>query len=206
MALNVLGKDEKIGITLWWQRKENTNRIHLQCRRPGFNPWVRKIPWRRERLPILVFWPGEFHGLYSPWGYKELDTTERLSLFRVLIGVCSAIYHKHFTSMWKPLWATCITMEQGGYSAISIHTCLSCFSLLLSLSFLFSVKSKAFIIFHYLPSSSGLLKLPCSCFIPMPLLMWLHWGFLFLPSVFSRSTVFVLCQLYNSTSFHFQVS
>ena len=28
-------------------------------------PWVGKIPWRRERLPIPVFWPGEFHGLYS---------------------------------------------------------------------------------------------------------------------------------------------
>ena len=27
-----------------------------------------------------VFWPGEFHGLYSPWGHKELDMTERLSL------------------------------------------------------------------------------------------------------------------------------
>ena len=38
--------------------------------------WVRKIPWRRERLPTPVFWPGEFHGLYSPWGHKELDTTE----------------------------------------------------------------------------------------------------------------------------------
>ena len=53
----------------------------LQCRRPGFSPWVRKIPWRRERLPIPVFWPGEFHGMYSPWGHKESDTTERLSLF-----------------------------------------------------------------------------------------------------------------------------
>ena len=28
--------------------------------RPGFDPWVRKIPWRRERLPTPVFWPGEF--------------------------------------------------------------------------------------------------------------------------------------------------
>ena len=36
--------------------------------------------WRRERLPSPVFWPGEFHGLYSPWGPKELDTTERRSL------------------------------------------------------------------------------------------------------------------------------
>ena len=35
--------------------------------------------WRRERLPTPVFWPGEFHGLYSPWGHKELDMTEQLS-------------------------------------------------------------------------------------------------------------------------------
>ena len=45
----------------------------------GFDPWVGKIPWRRERLPTPVFWPGEFHGLYSPWGHKELDTTKQLS-------------------------------------------------------------------------------------------------------------------------------
>ena len=32
------------------------------------DPWVGKIPWRRERLPTLVFWPGEFCGLYNPWG------------------------------------------------------------------------------------------------------------------------------------------
>ena len=42
----------------------------------GFDPWVGKITWRRERLPTPVFWPGEFHGLYSPWGHKQLDTTE----------------------------------------------------------------------------------------------------------------------------------
>ena len=42
--------------------------------------WVGKIPWRRERLPTPLFWPGEFHVLYSPWGLKESDTTECLSL------------------------------------------------------------------------------------------------------------------------------
>ena len=41
--------------------------------KPGFNPWVGKIPWRREQLPTPVFWPGEFHGLHSPWDCKELD-------------------------------------------------------------------------------------------------------------------------------------
>ena len=52
---------------------------------PGFDPWVGKIPWRRARLPTPVFWPGEFHGLYSPWGHKELDSTELLS-FHFLLG------------------------------------------------------------------------------------------------------------------------
>ena len=37
------------------------------------------IPWRRERLPTPVFWPGEFHELYIPWGCKESDITEQLS-------------------------------------------------------------------------------------------------------------------------------
>ena len=39
-----------------------------------------KDPLEKGQLPTPVFWPGEFHGLYSPWGRKESDTTERLSL------------------------------------------------------------------------------------------------------------------------------
>ena len=45
-----------------------------------FDSWVGKIHWRRDRLLTPVFWPGDFHGLYSPWGHKELGLTERLSL------------------------------------------------------------------------------------------------------------------------------
>ena len=46
---------------------------------------VRKIFWRREWLPTPVFLPGEFHGQrnlagYNPWGGKESDTTEKLTL------------------------------------------------------------------------------------------------------------------------------
>ena len=47
---------------------------------PGLHPWVGKTPWRRERLPTPLFWPVEFHGLYSPRGHKESDTTLWLSL------------------------------------------------------------------------------------------------------------------------------
>ena len=48
--------------------------------RPGFAPWAGKVAWRRERPPTPVFWPREFHGLYRPWGHKESDMTEQLSL------------------------------------------------------------------------------------------------------------------------------
>ena len=48
--------------------------------RPGFDPCTGMIPWRREQLPTPVFWAGEFHGLYYPWGCKETDRTEQLSV------------------------------------------------------------------------------------------------------------------------------
>ena len=59
----------------------------LQCGRPGFDPWVRKIPWRRIWQPTPVCLPGKSHEPrslvgYSPWGCKESDTTERLTLGR----------------------------------------------------------------------------------------------------------------------------
>ena len=57
-----------------------------QCRRPGFDPWVRKIPWRRAWQPTPAFLPRESHGQrsltgYNPWGHKELDMTEWLTFF-----------------------------------------------------------------------------------------------------------------------------
>ena len=42
-------------------------------------PWVGKILWRRERLPTPVFWLGEFHGLYRPWGRKELVSLRNIT-------------------------------------------------------------------------------------------------------------------------------
>ena len=57
--------------------KESTH----QCRRPGLDPWIRKIPWWREWKPTPVFFAGEFHGPtslagYSPWDWKRSDMTE----------------------------------------------------------------------------------------------------------------------------------
>ena len=58
--------------------KESTS----QCKRHGFHPWVRKIPWSRKWQPTPVFLPGKSHGHrslvgQSPCAQKELDTTEQ---------------------------------------------------------------------------------------------------------------------------------
>ena len=52
-----------------------------RCKRGVFEPWVRKIPWRRAWQPTPVFLPGESHGQWSLAGYslrghKKLDVTE----------------------------------------------------------------------------------------------------------------------------------
>ena len=56
----------------------------LQCRRPGFNPWIGKIPWRKAWQLSPVFLPGESYGQKSlaspsPWGHEESDMTEQLT-------------------------------------------------------------------------------------------------------------------------------
>ena len=51
----------------WWLRQY---RICLHCRRPGFHPWVGKIPWRRAWQLTPVFFPGKSHGQRSLAGYS----------------------------------------------------------------------------------------------------------------------------------------
>ena len=89
-----------------------------------FNPWIGKIPWRRERLPTLVFWPREFHGLYSSWVRKESDTTEQLLCFiysgyplsdKRFVNIFSYFIGCHFI-----LFAVCFD-EQKFLSLIQTH-------------------------------------------------------------------------------------
>ena len=44
-------------------------RICLWCRKPRFDSWVWKIPWRRKWQPTPVFLPGKFHGQRSLAGH-----------------------------------------------------------------------------------------------------------------------------------------
>ena len=45
-----------------------------------FLGWEDPLEKGKATCLSAVFWPGESHGLYSPWGHKELDSTEQLSL------------------------------------------------------------------------------------------------------------------------------
>ena len=63
-------------IVLWWLRGEESA---YQCRRHGFNPWVRKIPRGSKWQPTPVFLPRKCHGQrslagYSPWGSQKSQT------------------------------------------------------------------------------------------------------------------------------------
>ena len=75
----------------------------LQCGRPEFDPWVRKILWRREWQPTLVLLPGKSLGWrslvgYSPWGRQESDMTERLHFH---------FYHlSKIPLQWHGIWNT----------------------------------------------------------------------------------------------------
>ena len=73
-----------------------------------FDPWVRKISWRRKWQSTPVFLPGEFYGQrslvgYSPWGHKESDTTKWLTHTHThrakesLKSVSKALYPKAFS-------------------------------------------------------------------------------------------------------------
>jgi len=60
----------------WHSGKEST----CQCRRCGFNPWLRKILWSRKWQPTPVFLPGKFHGQMSLAGYSPRGAQSRTQL------------------------------------------------------------------------------------------------------------------------------
>ena len=71
------------GFSRWHSGKEPVCQCR-RCKRHGFDPWVAKIPWKRNWQPTPAFLPGNPHGQRkltdcSLGGHKELDTTERLS-------------------------------------------------------------------------------------------------------------------------------
>ena len=91
----------------------------------GFDPWVGKLSWRREWLPTPVFWPGEFHGLYSPWDHKQSDTTEGLAQLNI-----TELTYKVLASClsWR-MPPDCRLFTGSMSSSLSSYQASSCYSL-----------------------------------------------------------------------------
>ena len=125
-----------VGVPWWPGGKEPV----YQCKRPRFDPWVRKIPWRRKWQPTAVFLPGESHGQrslagFSLWGRKRvglnLATKPPPSL---VYGAVSVVYQilmctqAYLTSSFPVLTAvasSCMntTYHHCGFAVFSICIC-----------------------------------------------------------------------------------
>ena len=113
--------------------------------RPGFDPSVGKIPWKREWHPTPLFLPEEFHGqrrlaVHSPQDCKDLDTTEQLTCTHTHVQTLRL-------SFSKP--ALCL-----GYIYHTLHPSFVCLG-----SFHNHVSSRTWVSFPSLPTESWLTPL-----------------------------------------------
>ena len=88
--------------------------ICLQCGRPGFNLWVRRIRWRRKWQPTPVLRPGS----YSPWDGKQSHTIAQLHVtwIRLLAPSCCKV-------IWQ--YVSCLPNQSKTGLAIHVHRALS---------------------------------------------------------------------------------
>ena len=82
---------QAIPLVAQWKRICLPTRRHRSC---GFEPWVRKIPWRRKWQHTPVFLSGKSNGQrrlvgYGPWGLKESGTTECTQVLQLYFFVRS---------------------------------------------------------------------------------------------------------------------
>ena len=86
--------------------------------------WVQSLGWEdpleRGKATTPVFWPEEFHERYSPWGHKESDMTERLSVHLVgvkwyltVVFICIFLMTNNFEHLLTCFLATCISLLQN---------------------------------------------------------------------------------------------
>ena len=79
----------------WWFRGQS---VCLQCGKPGFNPWVGKIPWRRKWQPTPVFLPGKSHG------WKNLVRLQSMGLQRVGHDWATSLTHSPMSAIYTVKW------------------------------------------------------------------------------------------------------
>ena len=89
--------------------------FHLQCRRHRFDPWVRKIPWRRKWQPTLVFLPGKSHG-QGPWGRKiQIQLSDQTTTYECSIITSFSLFNS-FSLLWEtPVYSHILSSFQNSH-------------------------------------------------------------------------------------------
>ena len=85
------------GLPRWLSSKGSA----CQCRIHGFDPWVRKIPWRRKWQPSPIFLPGKSYGQRNLVGFKKLD---------VIWCLKQQLLRR---DIWDEPWRIVLCMHQG---------------------------------------------------------------------------------------------
>ena len=104
MYIWVCLKYSQSGLPWWHSGKESACQCR-RCRRHWFDPWVRKILWRRKWQPTPVFLPGEFHGQrsmagYSLWGSQTVGHDWACTPLSIHTGMKKPTVASKGTSMW----------------------------------------------------------------------------------------------------------
>ena len=113
----------KEGLPRWLSGKESACQSR-RCKRCRFDPWVRKILWRRKWQPTPAYFPGKFHVQRdlvgsSPWGRKESGMTEHwhthtqpqpclpsksLVLVSLVLSFLNSVNLRGYPGEWKYGW------------------------------------------------------------------------------------------------------
>ena len=111
-----------------------------RCKRCGFDPWVRRIPWNRKWQLTPVFLPGKFLGQrslggYSPWGCKESDMTEQthtwhkveiLLIVRYILLSEQLKIHTVLRIRWNSIQRVVITVAGTWATSVCVCLCVWC--------------------------------------------------------------------------------
>ena len=177
--------------------------------------WVWKIRCIRERLATLVFWLGEFHGLYSPWDHKKSDMTEQLSLyFLISLTLCFIKEPGNQTPIRWLFWDICLPYSlsasfptpQHLISWLIVLSCSKESELGLGNSLLYLVFfqfSHSVVSDTLRPHGVQHARLPCpspsprACSNPCPLSWWCH------PTISSSVIPFSCLRYFNLVFFNY---
>ena len=88
-----------IGLPKWHSGKESTCQFR-RCKRHGFEPWVRKIPWSQKWQPTPVSLPGKSHGQRSLAGYSSWDCRVRHNWAQTCVYTNTHMYVYRFLRRW----------------------------------------------------------------------------------------------------------